>query len=375
MKILFFINCLAAGGKERRLVELMKGLKNHPEIQFELIVMEKDIHYKEVYDLGIKIHFLIRKSKKDFRIFKLLYNYCKEYKPDIIHCWDSMTSIYSVPVCRLLNIKLVNGMVVDTPVKTNFFSRGQIRARMTFPFSNIVIGNSNAGLTGYKAPRKKSQCIYNGFNFERLNRVDHSLSKSSLNIAPGYLITMVGAFSDRKDYDTYISAAKMICDKRNDVTFIAIGDGGNFTSVLNKITHQYKDRIQLLGKRSNVESLIAISDICVLTTNAKVHGEGISNSILEYMALGKPVIATTGGGTNEIVENNITGFLISSASPGELSEKIETLLDNRGLREKMGVAGKERIANMFSIEKMVNSYIEVYKKFQHKKKSNSSGVF
>jgi len=368
MKILFFINCLAAGGKERRLVELMKGLKKHPEIQFELIVMENDIHYKEVYDLGINIHFLIRKSKKDFRIFKLLYNCCKEYKPDIIHCWDSMTSIYSVPVCRLLKIKLVNGMVVDTPVKTNFFNLGQIRARVTFPFSNIVIGNSKAGLAGYKAPGKKSLCIYNGFNFERLKRVDHSFSKESLNIASDYLVTMVGAFSDRKDYATYIAAAKMICDKRNDVTFIAIGDGVNFSSVLGKIPHQYKDRILLLGKRSNVESFIAISDICVLTTNARVHGEGISNSILEYMALGKPVIATTGGGTNEIVEYQKTGFLISSENPIALSEKIEILLNDKCLREKMGIAGRERITNMFSIEKMVDSYIKVYQSFQQRQK-------
>ena len=85
---------------------------------------------------------------------------------------------------------------------------------------------------------------------------------------------------------------------------------------------------KLLGRQSDVESIINISNICVLTTNVKIHGEGISNSILEYMAMGKPVIASCGGGTNEIVEDAVTGFLISPLSPRELAEKIEILIDN-----------------------------------------------
>ena len=127
------------------------------------------------------------------------------------------------------------------------------------------------------------------------------------------------------------------------------------------IGSEQRDKIKLLGRQYNVESFISISDIGVLTTNSKVHGEGISNSILEYMALEKPVIASSGGGTNEIVEDQSTGFLISPASPEELSEKIEILLNSAELRKKMGIAGKQRINNIFSIEKMVHHYISIYK--------------
>jgi glycosyltransferase involved in cell wall biosynthesis len=99
-------------------------------------------------------------------------------------------------------------------------------------------------------------------------------------------------------------------------------------------------------------------------TNYRVHGEGISNSILEYMAMGKAVIASLGGGTNEIIENNVTGFLINPSSPQELSEKIEVLVNNIELRKTMGVAGKHRIEDHFSINSMVNKFIQVYKNFQ-----------
>jgi glycosyltransferase involved in cell wall biosynthesis len=365
MKVLFFIDSLGAGGKERRLVELMKQLKSRSDVQFELVLMKSDIHYKEVFDFGIKIHYLIRKTKKDFSVFKKLYALCKDYKPDLLHCWDSMTAVYSVPVCKLLHIRLVNGMITDAPIKQNLANKRWLRARLTFPFSDAIIGNSLAGIKAYHAPKNKSVCIHNGFNFDRLKKIeDADAIRSKFNIQGSYVVLMVGAFEDRKDYESYIEAAKLVCDKRSDIEFIAVGEGENFVRISNKINPSYSHHIKLVGNQSNVESIINVSDICVLMTNYRVHGEGISNSILEYMAMGKAVIASMGGGTNEIIENNVTGFLINPSSPQELSEKIEMLVNNIELRKTMGVAGKHRIEDHFSINSMVNKFIDVYKNFQ-----------
>src|SRR6185312_14588723 len=121
MRILFFIDGLYAGGKERRLTELMKGLNSISEISFEIVVMNDKVHYQQVFDLNTKVHYLIRKTKKDLSVFQKFYRLCKSYRPDIVHCWDSMTAVIAVPICKLLNIILVNGMVVDTPVKQNIF--------------------------------------------------------------------------------------------------------------------------------------------------------------------------------------------------------------------------------------------------------------
>jgi glycosyltransferase involved in cell wall biosynthesis len=365
MKVLFFIDSLGAGGKERRLVELMKQLRSGSDVQFELVLMNSDIHYKEVFDLGIKIHYLIRKTKKDLSVFKRLYALCKDYKPNLLHCWDSMTAVYSVPVCKLLHIKLVNGMITDAPIKQNLTNKRWLRARLTFPFSDAIIGNSLAGIKAYHAPKNKSICIHNGFNFDRLKKIeDADAIRSKFNIQGNYVVLMVGAFEDRKDYESYIDAAKLVCDKRTDIEFIAVGEGENFDRISNKINPSYSHHIKLVGNQLNVESIINVSDICVLMTNYRVHGEGISNSILEYMAMGKAVIASLGGGTNEIIENNVTGFLINPSSPGELSEKIEVLVNNIELRKTMGVAGKHRIEDHFSINSMVNKFIQVYKNFQ-----------
>jgi glycosyltransferase involved in cell wall biosynthesis len=78
--------------------------------------------------------------------------------------------------------------------------------------------------------------------------------------------------------------------------------------------------------------------------------------------LGKPVVATAGGGTNEIVRDKVTGLLISPSDPEELALKLELLLNDADLCARMGLAGKERIIDEFSIDAMVRKYINLYYK-------------
>jgi glycosyltransferase involved in cell wall biosynthesis len=358
MKILFFIDSMVSGGKERRLTELMRALSPRQDVEFELAVMSKDIHYKEIFDLGIKIHYVIRRTKKDISVFYSFYNLCKDYRPDIIHCWDSMTAVYLVLICKLLHIKLVNGMVVSAPEQQNILNKSWLRARLTFPFSDKVVGNSKAGLLAYKTSKNKGVVIYNGFNFDRTkNLISKEAIRKKIDAGSNYLIGMVASFVDYKDFRTYYKAAKILLDKRKDITFLAIGADTDSAESRNIIGNQYIAHFRLLGKISGIESFVNAMDICVLSTFT----EGISNSILEYMALGKPVVATSGGGTNEIVIDNETGFLIKPSDPNELVEKLEILLNDVDLRIKMGSAGKERVKNEFSIDQMATKCIETYK--------------
>jgi len=363
MKILFLIDCLSSGGKERRLTELMKALRSNQDIGFELVTMSEDVHYKEVLTLNVPIHFIVRKTKKDFSIFSKLYKLCLNYKPDVVHCWDSMTAIYSAPVCKLLHIPLINGMVIDSPQKQNIFNKYWLRAKLTFPFSDYIVGNSKAGITAYNAPLKKSIIIPNGFNFNRISNITaKSKMLEQLNVKTGFVIGMVASFTIYKDYKTYFKAAQLILDKRKDITFLAIGSFTDSTLAKSLIDEKNQKYFRLLGNKSDIESYVNIMDICVLSTFT----EGISNSILEYMALGKPVIATSGGGTKELIENNKTGFLVEVANHEELATKIELLLQDEDLRRNMGLAGKERIENVFSIHTMLNKYIEIYKQIKNK---------
>ncbi len=357
MKILFFINSLSAGGKERRLTELLKGLKGNSTINFELVVMSEEIHYKELIEQETKIHKLIRNKKKDIVIFKKIWRICKIYQPDIIHCWDSMTAFYLSPLCKILKIKLINGMIVGCPTKQNISNPHWLRARLTFPFSDCVVGNSKAGLKAYKAPEDKSFVIYNGFNFKRHNNMTPPEDiRKELDIKTRFIVGMVASFSINKDYKTFYQAAEIILSRRNDITFLAIGNRTDSIESRGLINPDLIQNFRLLGIRSDIESIINIFDIGVLATFT----EGISNSILEYMAAGKPVIATRGGGTSEIVLDSETGFIVDVSQPNQLAEKMEVLLNDTALRKRLSMQAKLRVETMFSIDRMVNEYISLY---------------
>lgn len=345
------------------MIELMKELKLRQQTDFELIVMNSEISYPEIYNLKIKIHFLIRKTKKDFRVFGNLYKICKQYKPNIIHCWDSMTVLYAIPICKLLNIKVINGMVVDTPVIKNFSNKNWLRGQLTFPFSNIIVGNSQAGLSAYKAPVKRSMCIYNGIDLNRFQNLEdpNHISKALFGnqYQHVFIVGMVAAFEMRKDYKTLIEAAIRLISKHPELRFLLIGGGSYLNQVKSSIPANLSDKIIFLGNQSNVESFINIFDIAILLTNAKVHGEGVSNSIIEYMALCKPVIATRGGGTDEVIIENENGFLIEPNNKEELIEKIELLMKNEK-RNTIGEIARKTVEEKFNLKLMADQYTNMY---------------
>jgi glycosyltransferase involved in cell wall biosynthesis len=372
MRILFFIDCLTAGGTERRLMELMKGVKLDANIEFELVVMDREVDYMEVFDLGIKIHYLIRSTKKDLTVFRKFYKICKDFKPDIVHCWESMTVVIAVPACKLLNIKLINGLVVDTPVKQNASNKNWVRGKLTFPFSTIIIGNSNAGLAAYGAPLKKSVCIYNGIDLNRFVNLKEpaSMRREIFGDASDdiFVVGMVANFAERKDYKTLIEAAIALTSYNDRIRFVLIGRGPDLEGLKNGVPVSLLSKIVFLGKRSDVESIINIFDVGVLLTNTKVHGEGISNSIIEYMALSKPVIATRGGGTNEVVFDNQNGYLIDVDNKDQLIERIETLMKDKSRVIDLGKKGNQMVHEKFDIKIMTNRYIDIYQKLVKKKK-------
>ena len=93
-----------------------------------------------------------------------------------------------------------------------------------------------------------------------------------------------------------------------DITFIAVGDGPYLSDYQRKVRESNCSNVVFTGMQSDVESIINIFDIGILLTDTIKYGEGISNSIIEYMALKIPVIATYDKGTSEIINNNITWY-------------------------------------------------------------------
>src|SRR5690606_23696683 len=116
-------------------------------------------------------------------------------------------------------------------------------------------------------------------------------------------------------------------------------------------TETTNDNIQMhfLGRINDVEALVNACDIGMLFSP---HGEGISNTLLEYMALGKPVIANKIGGNTEIIIDNRNGHLVENQTEEDIAKIIIDLIDDKEKRQRFGELSKQIIKERFTIEKM-----------------------
>lgn len=362
MKVLFFIESLRAGGKERRIIELLKGLKRHPEVEVQLVLTRKEIHYQEFYELNIPLHIIERKFlKKDPLLFIKFYKIARKFQPDLIHVWGHMVAVYAVPTVWKLGVPLLNNEITDATPGQKLLGKD-----IVFNASTRIVANTKAGLKAYGAPVDKSGVIYNGFNFSRLKNLQGKEEiRAKFKLETPYVVGMVATFSPYKDYRTYIKAALQVLETRKDVTFLCIGDGDD-SAFKAMVPAQYASRVLFLGKQNKVESIMNACDIGVLVTDVKHHAEGISNALMEFMALAKPVIATNFGGSVELIVHEQTGFLVEAYDHADLAGKISLLLNDEARRVGMGNASNKRVETEFSIDKMVSSFYEEYRALTEK---------
>ena len=359
MKILFFLESLQCGGKERRALELMQYLTNLPGYEIALVLTEDEIYYKEVYDLDISIEIIKRsRLKYDPGLFFSFYKICRRFQPDIIHSWGRLTTFYSIPSKLLFRKPLISSLISDSSKDFNSVSFYSYLLSTNVLFSNIVLSNSEAGLEAYKVKSVKTRVIHNGVHLDRFDqKYETSKVKAEFDITTEYMVIMVATFSHFKDYDLFIDIAKEIGQSRNDITFVAVGDGIDWKRIQKRIKDEHVTNVILTGKLKEVERIVSASDIGILCTKS----EGISNSIIEYMALGKPVIATDlTGGSKELIQDGVTGYC-TERNADKVIGLINQLIDNKGMRVSMGEMGRERIRTRFSISIMADKFAAIYK--------------
>ena len=363
MRVLHLIDTLQSGGKERQLVEVLKFFSQQKKIFSGLVLMSHDIHFDYLGKLNVNTYKIVRKKKNDFSVFLKLFKFIKAWKPNIVHSWSSMCSVYVLPAVVTLQIKFVNNFLRSAPANLKITDKEWRRAKLTFPFSDRIAANSYAGLEAYKVPPKKRVCLHNGFDFSRVESLDSKEDvRKRFNIHTKYVVGMVGSFSEKKDYRTFVGAAQMLLEERKDITFVAVGDGIFFDSVKNRVKPEYNDYFRFTGQQKRVLNVVNIFDIGVLATFT----EGISNSIMEYMALRKPVVATDCSGNREIVENERTGLLVEMGNPVQLKENISLFLENEDLSIQFGQNGYDKLKREFDLNLMGDSFLKLYREMERK---------
>lgn len=362
MRISFVVDTFCGGGKERRCLQLVQGLNNAGIEDIQLIIINDTISYNEIFLTTAKIIVINRKKLRLslWQTHKILKAHLEEFHPDIIQGWGYL-ALFFLNIIRLSkNFIYIAAHVADANRPKG---KTKIINSCAKLLCDAIVGNSLAGLKAYGAPKEKSYCFYNGYNQERLKRVSAINTenvKKRLGIDVPYVVTMSARVDSYKDYDCFVRIALKVCSLRKDICFLAMGTG----PMLEEFQRRTKDtpRIKFIGFYPEVEQVLSITTVSILCTNYKNHAEGISNSILESMAFGIPVVATLGGGTPEIITNGVNGYCIINNNVEDFVNKIIILVDNKHEYDKFSTACKNVVTSRFSLENSTKEYINLYSK-------------
>jgi glycosyltransferase involved in cell wall biosynthesis len=285
----------------------------------------------------------------------------KQVKADIVHFADEKAAYHNSFAAFLAHARTVCHLRVSYP------QLGLRHRLCLLPVQSFIFVSKEAMQTfALSLPEGKTRVIYDAIEIPAVDIAESKLSvRSELKIpSEVFIVGMVARVSPQKDYFTLASAAVEVLSRYPNVRFLIVGDNSNvalntehFKAVHKNLTELgIAEKFIFTGHRSDVTRLIAAMDICVLCT----HREGFPLSILEVMAMQKPLVATAVGGIPEIVEPGITGYLHQHENSKELAAAILSLIEDPELANHIGIAAYENVRQNYSREKFASEIAAAY---------------
>jgi glycosyltransferase involved in cell wall biosynthesis len=370
-RILHIITSLQMGGAEMALYRLVSTLA--PEFfQHSVISLTNDQPVGNlIRPLGIPVESLgLHAGSFDPRIVFRLKKRISSFNPDIVQTW-----MYHADLLGGIAAKLAGSYPVVWNIRHTITDKGSLKAstyliaRTNALLSRFlpvkIICNATAGKQTHVAmgfDENKMLVIENGFDLSQFypdedsrDSVRHELGLSG----NGYLIGMAGRYNPQKDHATFIRAASLLLQKRQDVYFLLWGNNvDNENLVLTGLikTLCLQDRVLMLGLRMDTQRLYSSLDIATLSS---AYGEAFPQVIGEAMACGVPCVVTDVGDSARVVES--TGRVIPPRDPKSLANAWDELLSMpEAVRTNLGLSARERIKSLFSLEATTEKYSQIY---------------
>jgi len=210
-----------------------------------------------------------------------------------------------------------------------------------------------------RLPPERAFVIYNGVNTRNFRQGKDIALRAQMGFAPTAVVFgMIANFHYIKRHIDFVQAAEQIRKTHVNARFLMAGaDQGELYGIRQEICARGLDSsFTVVAGTSEPERYYRAMDVYVSTSEV----EGMSNSIMEAMATGKPVIATDVGGNPELVIDGETGFLVPPYSPQELAARASTMISDSAMRYRMGQAAFRVVGERFTVESMVRAHEKLY---------------
>ncbi len=284
----------------------------------------------------------------------------RRINPDIVHTrnWSGMDGILAA---KLAGVKTIihgeHGWDMFDPHGTNLKRRWG--RRLTAPLVSQYTCVSRQIEHWLKRDIKVGKPviqIYNGIDTVRFRPLDQEQKKEikiQLGFQPeNFLVGIVARMDAIKNHFSLFQAFSMVGQAHPEARLMVIGDGPE----MNRLKADPPENVYFMGYRSDTDLLMKSLDLFVLPS----FNEGISNTILEAMATGLPVVASNVGGNPELVEDGMSGFLVDPRSSAQIAEKIMDYIQNPNKAIHHGKRGRDIAVDKFSIDAMVQKYEAAY---------------
>ena len=350
-KLLLLADILANGGQERQLALLATSLP--ADWRVRVWAMRGGAFERYLRERGVEVCLGDRRSRFDPLPAARLWRQLAEWRPDVVHAWSWISSLAAVPACRVLRIPLIDGMIQSGERESDPLGLKRLGMR----WATLVVANTRSGLASWPVSRSRGRVVYNGFDWSRLEHVDTRSGRDDLT----FTVVMAARMDPVKHYEVVMEAARRLSRDSKGWRFLLAGDGPQRPRLMSLAGELVEAGVvQFLTPGLEVLGVVAQAQVGVLMTNPAIAREGLSNSIMEYMALGLPVVCSDGGGSPELVLEGATGFLIPPGDAGALADRLAFLREHEDVRSRMGAAGRARIVDAFSVDRMAKDMIAVY---------------
>lgn len=363
VKVTQIIHSLNPGGLENGIINLVN---NMDDFKFEntICCLTQGGDFEKRLNKNIKVSKMFKKPGNDYQLYIKLIKYLKEIKPTIVHTrnWAGMDGII---VAKIAGVPIIihgeHGFEIADLISQNRkrkFIRKLVLSTMVDKIVTVSKNLKNRLINEIKIKPEKIIHIPNGVDTNKFNIYRKEFTRKKFGFKKGdFIIGIVARLDPIKNHKTLISAFKEIVTIHPNTNLVIVGDG----SLRNKLENQtyqlgIKNKVIFMGERDDVPEILKTFDIFVLPSL----NEGMSNTILEAMATGIPVIASNVGGNPELVVDGRTGFLFPSNDVESLVQKIKTYISHPELKQKHGYNAHKRVEEKFSLDQMVRRYEELY---------------
>jgi glycosyltransferase involved in cell wall biosynthesis len=365
MKIAHVVFDLSVGGMERLIVDLAKRQQARGDtVCVYCIASHPGALASELEESGIPVEPLGKRPGADLALIWRLRGLFRVGRFDVVHTHNNVASLYGGVAGRLAGVGMVlntrHGMA-DMPYdhRREQIYRASVTAlhRVVFVCARALEFSVGKGLV----PRSKAVVVYNGVDmapYQTLHSEGYLDVRRELGLSPTIkLVGTVCRLTAAKDLPMLVRIADQMRNRRDDVRFVIVGAGEEEASLKQLVRDLGLESVVLLtGRRSDIARWLAAFDVFALTSVS----EGMSLALIEAAAEARPIVTTDVGGSAEVVEDGLSGFVVPPGDQETFLARVEQLLDHPEMSAAMGRAGRERALRDFDIDATCAAYSALY---------------